>query len=67
MTTTAGSGEREELLRKTEKITQLVNLIQEYPAEAQLIMAAIEEGLTLGPAHLLEAARHREQSGAGGS
>jgi hypothetical protein len=27
----------------------LADLIEKYPAEAQLIMAALEDGLTLGP------------------
>lgn len=36
--------------QKARQIAQLQELIQEYPAEAQLIMAALEDGLTLGPA-----------------
>jgi hypothetical protein len=60
MTITVSSGEREEPLRTAEKMTQLVTLIQEYPAEAQLIMAAIEDGLTLGPAQLMDAVQRPE-------
>lgn len=44
-----------ELSQQAEKITQLTALIQEYPAEAQLILAAVEDGLTLGPARSIAA------------
>jgi hypothetical protein len=55
MTVVSDSNHHEELSQKARKMTQLRTLIQEYPAEAQLIMAAIEDGLTLGPAHILAA------------
>lgn len=45
-----------QLLARAEKMVQLTALIQEYPAEAQLIMAAVEDGLTLGPAQLINVA-----------
>ncbi|HEU5159526.1 MAG TPA: hypothetical protein VFU43_21190 [Streptosporangiaceae bacterium] len=32
----------------------MADLIQKYPAEAQLIMAAYEDGLTLGPMHVMD-------------
>jgi hypothetical protein len=48
---------------KAEDVTQLAALIQEYPAEAQLIMAAVEEGLTLGPAQVMFAAQNHDQQG----
>jgi hypothetical protein len=47
---TSSSGPDNELRQKVQQIEQLQALIQEYPAEAQLIMAALEDGLTLGPA-----------------
>ena len=63
------ANDHEELSRKAEQMTQLTTLIQEYPAEAQLIMAAVEDGLTLGPAHIITAAPRRhepaEQAAAG--
>jgi transcriptional regulator with XRE-family HTH domain len=69
MTGMPSSGDHEELSRRAEKMTQLVSLIQEYPAEAQLVMAAIEDGLPLGPAQILDAARRemtpRGEAGAG--
>lgn len=62
----------EDVARKAEKITQLTALIQEYPAEAQLILAAVEDGLTLGAAQVLavdpsdrEGLRPTEQGTAG--
>jgi hypothetical protein len=50
MTSSSGPGNESELQQKAQQIEQLRALIQEYPAEAQLIMAALEDGLTLGPA-----------------
>jgi hypothetical protein len=47
---TSSSGPDNEQLQKAQQIAQLQALIQEYPAEAQLIMAALEDGLTLGSA-----------------
>jgi hypothetical protein len=48
-----------------EKMTQLAALIQEYPAEAQLIMAAVEEGLSIGPAQVMDVVdAHDPDSGA---
>jgi hypothetical protein len=32
----------------------LASLIQEYPAEAQLIMLAVDGGLTLGPVQIMQ-------------
>jgi hypothetical protein len=31
------------------ELETMADLIQRYPAEAQLIIAAVEDGLTLGP------------------
>jgi hypothetical protein len=40
---------REQLLATATEIQAMADLITKYPAEAQLIMAALEDGLTLGP------------------
>src|SRR5918999_6127153 len=32
----------------------MADLIQKYPTEAQLLMAALEDGLTLGPMRVME-------------
>ena len=42
-----------ELLLTAEAMTQLISLIQEYPEEPRRIMAAVEDGLTLGPARII--------------
>jgi hypothetical protein len=49
MTSSSGQDNETELRQKARQIEQLQALIQEYPAEAQLILAALEDGLTLGP------------------
>ncbi|HEU5158985.1 MAG TPA: hypothetical protein VFU43_18460 [Streptosporangiaceae bacterium] len=36
------------------ELQTLADLIQKYPAEAQLIMAALEDGLRLGPMQVME-------------
>jgi hypothetical protein len=46
----------EQLAAKAEHMQTLASLIQEYPAEAQLILLAVEEGLTLGPAQITHGA-----------
>jgi hypothetical protein len=56
MTFDPGRGQQEDLRRKAEKISRMQELIQEYPAEAQLIMTAIEDGLTLGPVQVMDSA-----------
>jgi hypothetical protein len=41
-------------LRATaEQLQAMADLIQKYPAEAQLLMAALEDGLTLGPMQVM--------------
>jgi hypothetical protein len=52
---TPTSGPDNEQRQKVQQISQLQALIQQYPAEAQLIMAALEDGLTLGPAQAVTA------------
>jgi hypothetical protein len=44
----------ERLAAKAEQMQTLATLIHEYPAEAQLIMLAIEDGLTLGPVQIAQ-------------
>jgi hypothetical protein len=40
---------REHLLATATELQTMADLIDKYPAEAQLIMAALEDGLTIGP------------------
>jgi hypothetical protein len=49
MTIQSELSNRAALLAKAEQLQTMANLIQEYPAEAQLILAAVEDGLRLGP------------------
>jgi hypothetical protein len=44
----------EQLRATAEQLQTLADLIQKYPAEAQLLMTAFEEGLTLGPMRVME-------------
>lgn len=48
MTVQAECGNREELLATAAELQAMAELIAKYPAEAQLIIAALEDGLTLG-------------------
>jgi hypothetical protein len=47
-------GNREQLHATAVELQTMADLIQKYPAEAQLIMAALEEGLQLGPMQVAE-------------
>jgi hypothetical protein len=49
MTAHADVGNQEQLLATATELQAMADLIEKYPAEAQLIMAALEDGLTLGP------------------
>jgi hypothetical protein len=49
MTVQAERGNREQLLATAAELQTMADLIGRYPAEAQLIIAALEDGLTLGP------------------
>ena len=49
MTTQTACGNQDHLLATAAELQALADLIARYPAEAQLIMAALEDGLTLGP------------------
>ena len=42
------------LVATTEQLQTMADLIQKYPAEAQLIIAALEDGLTLGPMQVMK-------------
>jgi hypothetical protein len=45
---------QEQLLATAGELQAMADLIGKYPAEAQLIMAALEDGLTLGPMRTTE-------------
>jgi hypothetical protein len=49
MTAEPEIGDRAQLLATAAELEAMTGLITKYPAEAQLIMGALEEGLTLGP------------------
>ena len=49
MTVHADLSNREQLLATAAELQTMADLIEKYPAEAQLIIAALEDGLTLGP------------------
>lgn len=44
----------EQLKATAVELQTMADLIQKYPAEAQLIMAALEDGLTLGGMCVIE-------------
>jgi hypothetical protein len=46
-------GDRAQLAATAEQLQAMADLIQKYPAEAQLLMAALEDGLTLGPMQVM--------------
>jgi hypothetical protein len=56
MAVQADCGNREQLRATAAELQSLAELIEKYPAEAQLIMAALEDGLTLGPMRVVGAA-----------
>ncbi|HEU5156035.1 MAG TPA: hypothetical protein VFU43_03500 [Streptosporangiaceae bacterium] len=47
-------GGRERLQATAAELQEMAGLIQRYPAEAQLIMEAYEDGLTLGPMQVMD-------------
>lgn len=49
MTAQPEFGNHGQLLATAAELQAMAELIGKYPAEAQLIMAALEDGLTLGP------------------
>jgi hypothetical protein len=54
MTLQAECGDPEQLMATAAELQAMTDLIQKYPAEAQLIMAALEDGLTLGGMQVAE-------------
>jgi hypothetical protein len=49
MTVQTEVSNRAHLVATATELQTLADLIAKYPAEAQLIIAALEDGLTLGP------------------
>jgi hypothetical protein len=49
MTVQTECSNRGQLLATAAELQEMADLIAKYPAEAQLIMTALEDGLTLGP------------------
>ncbi len=49
MTLQHQNSDQKQLSATVAELQTMSELIQRYPAEAQLIMSALEEGLTLGP------------------
>lgn len=49
MTLLPQAGDQGQPLATAAELQTMSELIQRYPAEAQLIMSALEDGLTLGP------------------
>jgi hypothetical protein len=54
MTIQSESSSRAQLSATAAQLEIMADLIQRYPAEAQLIMAAIEDGLRLGPMRVMD-------------
>lgn len=54
MTCTTDVSARDGLRATADKITDLTMLIQKFPREARLILDAVEDGLTLGPAQIMD-------------
>jgi hypothetical protein len=49
MTIQSQADTHEQLLATAAELQTMAELIEKYPAEAQLIIAALEDGLKLGP------------------
>ncbi|HEU5155796.1 MAG TPA: hypothetical protein VFU43_02290 [Streptosporangiaceae bacterium] len=62
MAISAECGDRGQLSATAAELQTMADLIRKYPAEAQLIMGALEDGLTLGPMRI--AADAMPESGA---
>ena len=60
MTLQAECGDREQLLATAAELQTMADLIAKYPAEAQLIMAVLEDGLRLGPMQVSRAVAGEE-------
>ena len=57
MTNKVACAEREDMLATAAELQTMADLIGKYPAEAQLIIAALEEGLVLGPMRVADDGR----------
>jgi hypothetical protein len=55
MTLQPQAGDQRQPHATAAELQTMSELIQSYPAEAQLIMSALEDGLTLGPMRVMEA------------
>jgi hypothetical protein len=53
MTTQTECRDGERLRATAAQLQTMADLITEYPAEAQLILEALEDGLTLGPMQVM--------------
>ena len=51
--------DRARLAATAEELQTMADLVQKYPAEAQLLMAALEDGLTLGPMQVMKSDGNR--------
>ena len=54
MTIQLQAGDRKQLRATAAELQTMSELIQRYPAEAQLIMSALEDGLKLGPMRVVD-------------
>jgi hypothetical protein len=54
MTVQSKCGDREQLLATAAEMQTMADLIGKYPAEAQLIMAALEDGLTIDAMRVMD-------------
>jgi molybdopterin converting factor small subunit len=54
MTIQSECGGREHVRATAKELQTMAELIQKYPAEAQLLIAALEDGLRLGPMRVME-------------
>jgi hypothetical protein len=54
MTIQPRTDNRKQLLATAAELQTMADLLEKYPAEAQLIMAALEDGLELGPMRVSE-------------
>jgi hypothetical protein len=52
-----------ELRTTTQNMTELISLIQQYPKAARRILAAVEDGLTLGAAQIMPSEMEYQQEG----
>jgi hypothetical protein len=56
----AQASDHRKLLATVAELQTMSELIQRYPAEAQLVMEALEDGLELGPMQAMAPAHDRD-------